>query len=88
MSFRDLELLDAIQRDDLAFVMSCRYEKPLFGLYPEDCHPMLLNEPNALMVSAFFGSFKCFTFLSSFLSYDYLDAQILIFFYHSLIILI
>lgn len=76
MSFRDLEVFEAIRRDDLAYVLSCRSEKPLAGLFAEDAHPILLNDPSPLMVSAFFGATKCFKYFLSRVSIDYKDAAI------------
>ncbi|EAY11169.1 hypothetical protein TVAG_498630 [Trichomonas vaginalis G3] len=77
MSFRDLEVFEAIRRDDLAYILACRPEKPLAGLLPEDAHPMLLNDPSPLMVSAFFGATKCFKYFLPRISIDYKDACVL-----------
>ena len=62
MRFKDSELLEAIQNDDLAFVTSARFEKPLEGLLPEDSPQLLLNIPTPLMVAAYYGSIKCFNY--------------------------
>ena len=73
MSFRDIEIFEAIKRDDLSYLLATRYEKILDNLLPDDTHPFLLNNPTSLMVSAFFGSLKCFNFLFKKSNIDYRD---------------
>ena len=77
LSFRDLEVLEAIRRDDLAFVISCRSEKNLCTVPAEDVNPILLDKPSPLMVSAFYGATKCFKyFIAKGISKDYRDENI------------
>jgi ankyrin len=62
MHIRDRELLESIRRDDLAYVLSTRYEKPFEALLPDDTPPILSNTPSPIQVAAYFGSTKCFNF--------------------------
>ena len=77
MSFRDLELLETIRRDDLAYLLTTRYEKPLVGLLADDSHEMLGARPSPLMVAAFYGSTKCFKFLYEHVKRNYKDAAVI-----------
>lgn len=74
MSLRDFELLEAIRRDDLAYVLTTRYEKPLEGLLSDDAPSIFLQFPSPMMVAAYFGSIKCFEFFTHTGKVDYLDA--------------
>ena len=76
ISYRDLEVFEAIRRDDLALIMSCRSEKLLSNLPLDDVNPMLLNDPSPLMVAAFYGATKCFFFLLERVSSRYTDTKI------------
>jgi hypothetical protein len=62
MAHRDLELLEAIRRDDLSAVLSTRHEKPLDSLNLDDTPEMLCHWPYSIMVAAYFGSTKCFNY--------------------------
>jgi hypothetical protein len=73
MSLRDLELLEAIRRDDLAYVLTTRYEKPLEALLGDDTPIMLSSLPSPMMVAAFFGSSKSFNFFFRTSRIDYRD---------------
>jgi hypothetical protein len=73
MSLRDLELLEAIRRDDLAYVLTTRYEKPLEGLLSDDTPSMLTYVPSPMMVAAFLGSTKSFDFFLRTGRIDYRD---------------
>jgi hypothetical protein len=73
MSLRDLQLLEAIRRDDLADVLTTRDEKPLEALLGHDIPSMLTYLPSPMMVSAFFGSTKCFSFFVRTARIDYRD---------------
>ena len=75
MSVRDTEILEAIRRDDLSYLMTTRYQGPLYYLDPEDTHPMLMDRPSALMVAAFYGATKCFRFLLNKLDTNYRDKK-------------
>jgi hypothetical protein len=79
MSLRDIELLETIRRDDLAFLLTTRYEKPLDSLLWDDCPPMLQKTPSPMMVAAYYGSQKCFNFLMNTARHDYLDEVCLFF---------
>lgn len=81
MSLRDFELLEAIRRDDLAYVLTTRYEKPLEGLLSDDTPNLFLQFPSPMMVAAYFGSIKCFEFFTHTGKVDYLDAFVLFFFF-------
>ena len=76
VSYRDIEIYEAIRRDDLALLMSCRPERLLSNLPPDDTNPILLQEPDSLMVAAFYGATKCFNFLRSRVSLDYTDKYV------------
>jgi hypothetical protein len=73
MAHRDLELLEAVRRDDLAAVLSSRYEKPLDSLNLDDTPEMLFHWPNSAMVAAYFGSTKSFNFFFRTGKLDYTD---------------
>jgi len=62
---RDVELLEAIRRDDLAYVLTTRYEKPFSHLFVDDTPSILMDLPSPLMVAAYFGALKCFNFFNS-----------------------
>jgi hypothetical protein len=63
MTHRNTEVLEAIRRDDLAFLMSTRYEAILDCLLASDTPEMLREPCTALMVAAYFGAVRCFYFL-------------------------
>ena len=73
ISYRDIEVFEAIRRDDLALVMSCRSEKLLTDLPPDDTNPILMYEPSPLMVAAFYGATKCFKYFLDRVSTKYVD---------------
>lgn len=73
MNLRDHELLEAIRRDDLAYVLTCRYEKPFDQLLPDDVPFILMHLSTPLMASALFGSVKCFNFFVKNSNVDYVD---------------
>jgi hypothetical protein len=73
MSLRDLELLEALRRDDLAYVLTTRYEKPLEALLADDTPFMLTYLPSPMMAAAFFGATKCFQFFLRTGRTDYRD---------------
>lgn len=75
MSVRDTEILEAIRRDDLSYLITTRYQGPLHYLDPEDTHTMLMDHPSALMVAAFYGATKCFKFLLNKLDTNYRDRK-------------
>ena len=81
MSLRDCELIEAIRRDDLAYVMSTRYEKPLEALILDDMPTIVLSIPSPIMVAAFFGSTKCFNFFINEDKLDYLDGEVYFLFF-------
>ena len=83
ITYRDIEVFEGLRRDDLALIMSCRSEKLLTDLPPDDTNPILMNEPSPLMVAAFFGATKCFKYLLTRVSTKYLDQFVPIFFYFS-----
>jgi hypothetical protein len=73
MSCRDVEVLETIRRDDLAYLLTIRHEKPLEYLIPDDVPAMLQRRPSPMMIAAFFGSQKCFNFFLGRARRDYLD---------------
>ena len=76
MSLRDFELLEAIRRDDLAYVLSTRYEKPLEGLLQDNVPNIFLEIPSPMMVAAYYCSKKCFNFFTQSSNINYLDVRI------------
>lgn len=70
---RDVEIVESIRRDDLAYILGTRYEKPLKNLLEHDTHPMLLKSPSPMMVAAFYGATKCFEFFLKTGRLDYED---------------
>jgi len=81
MRARDSEVFEVIRRDDLAYLITTRHEKPLDGLCPDDTPPILRGAPSAPMVAAFCGAMKCFHFLMRSCSRDYVDADVFFAFY-------
>ena len=62
---RDVEVLEAIKQDNLAYILLLRSEKLLTLLPAEDTPEMLLHRPTTLQVSAFYGAEKCYFYLKS-----------------------
>jgi hypothetical protein len=80
MLHRDMELLEAIRRDDLASVLTSRYEKPLDSLQIDDTPVMLRQWPSPIMIASYFGSVKCFDFFFHKANIDYLDRVLFVYF--------
>lgn len=76
---REIELFEALRRDDLSTVMSSQYQRVFKTLTREDTPEFILPNPSTLMVAAYFGSIHCFNFLiTKFDSLDFRD----VFFYN------
>lgn len=63
MILRDSETYEAIRRDDLGYLMCTRYESVLEFVVTLDTPELLRCDASPLMVAAYFGSVKCFSFL-------------------------
>ena len=63
MALRNNEIYEAIRRDDVAYLMGTRCESILELLIDSDIPDMLKCDVTPLMVAAYYGSFKCFSFL-------------------------
>ena len=68
---REIELFEALRRDDLSTVMSSQYQRILKTLSREDTPEFILPNPSTLMVAAYFSSVHCFNFLLA--KFDSLD---------------
>lgn len=62
---RTMELFEAIRRDDLASLVMCLHDDVLHCLVPDDTPQILLDKPYPIMVAAYYGSIRCFTYLAS-----------------------
>ena len=60
---RDLEIMQAIMRDDVAYLMMMRHGSVLEILFSDDTPPILALRPYPIMVAAYYGATKCFNFL-------------------------
>ena len=76
---KDIELYEALRRDDLVTVISGLFDSLLNELSPDDTPEMLLSNPSSIMVAAFFGSTKCFNFLFNRVNIHYADVSFNIF---------
>jgi hypothetical protein len=73
MFHRELDMIEAIRRDDLAYVLTIRPQARFTHLMFDDTPLLLMNAPSPAMVAAYFGSTKCFNFLYDSESSKYLD---------------
>lgn len=69
---RNSEIFEAIRRDDLAYLMCTRYESVLEELPRSDVPEMIRYDSTPLMIAAYFGSVKCFSFLFKKGNIDYI----------------
>jgi hypothetical protein len=76
MFHRELELIEAIRRDDLAYVVTTRHQKPFTHLMFDDTPAMLLHAPSPAMAAAYYGSTKCFHFFYDSDGSKYLDQAV------------
>ena len=60
---RDIELFEAIRRDDLSTIVSSQSLDIVRNLMVDDLPDMLINHPSFLMVAAYYGSTKCFNYI-------------------------
>lgn len=60
---RDIELFEAIRRDDLSTIVSSQSLDIVRNLMVDDLPDMLANHPSFLMVAAYYGSTKCFNYI-------------------------
>jgi len=86
--YRDIEIHEAIRRDDLSYLMNTRHEKILEYMLVDDVHPMLTDKPSTLMIAAFYGSTRCFKYLFNDEQYDYKDERVLLRFLMNLLFLL
>lgn len=73
---RDVEVMEAIKRDDLAYVLTTRSEKVLEHLCLDETEQMLTFGPSPLMTAAFYGATKCFDFFLKNGNIDYVDYSV------------
>lgn len=78
---REVELFEALRRDDLSTVMSAQYQRVIKNVMREDTPDFLLQNPSTLMIAAYFSSTHCFNFL--FNKFDTLDYHDVFFYYFS-----
>lgn len=64
-SARDLEIVQAIRRDDISFLMMTRCETGLECLFSDDAPIMFAHIPFPIMIAAYYGATKCFNYLFS-----------------------
>lgn len=62
---RDIEVVEAIKRDDLAYLLLLRSEKLINILPSDETNEMLMNHPTSLQIAAFYGAEKCYFYLRS-----------------------
>lgn len=62
MKSHDYEIYNAIKNDDLAYIASVRYEKPLDSLYDDDLPEIFNYVEYPIMFAAYFGAKKVFNF--------------------------
>lgn len=59
---RDVEIYEALRLDDLAYILTVRFEKPLLDLPKEDTPPGLMKQMTLVQAAAYFRAEKCFTY--------------------------
>lgn len=79
---REIELFEALRRDDLTTVMSAQYQRVIKSLIKEDTPDFLLAHPSTLMIAAYFSSTHCFNFL--FTKFDTLDYHDVFFYFFNI----
>lgn len=57
---RDVEIFEALRIDDLAYILTVRYEKPLLNLPKDDSPTGLMRQMTLVQAAAYFGAEKCF----------------------------